>query len=127
MKLILQSKSTTCGPACLAMVAGTTEEKILELLGNKFIDGLDHKYIHWALNKLYIPHSPWFRDNKWGNCKEAIIEYTWSGRKYIMGHYFVFYKNKFYDPFYGKANFPTISNIFSNTWSKVERYTEIYS
>ncbi len=99
MKLIKQKTKNSCGQACVAMIAGITLKKSIEIFGG--IGRTTTKQIKQALKQLGI---------KTGNRRERIsqnkllpylcivfIRWSDNGR----GHWSVHENGKFYDPYFG--------------------------
>ena len=128
IKLVYQSSDTSCGPAVISMISGISEKKILEMLGYRFDKGLDPKYVSWILKKLNISCSGWLRGGLWPFSKKAILVCNYFNNfncKWIDGHFIVFYKNKFYDPYWGVRK-NLVHWSLSNDWVKVKKYIDIY-
>jgi hypothetical protein len=127
IKYVKQSTDYSCGPTVMAMITHKTEKEIIKLLGNRFNKGLDPKDLLWGLEKLNIYCSRWIKDGLWPWSEKAILSYAYY--KYLhlpeYGHYLVYYKNKFYDPYWGeRKDFFHWSH--ARDWIKVTEYLDIY-
>lgn len=129
MKYVAQKNHYDCGPACISMVSGIPEDKVLKLLGKKFHKGITHRVMSWALRQLDIPHSKWLKDGGWCFSDKAILEYSFFSLrdKYIKGHYIIKYKNKYYDPAYGVRKEFLEPLVHRNDYVKVDCYIDIYN
>jgi hypothetical protein len=131
VRWVKQSKSYSCGPACIAMVSGIPEQEILDVLGYRFANnfGVRIKNMEWCLDKLGIACSRVYRDMLWVDSKKAILRLGGTlhrHKRYVdRGHYLVYYNGKFYDPQHGIRN-----NLFHPAWAgdwiKVDRYIDIF-
>ena len=130
VKWVKQQKMNTCGPVCVSMVSGVKESKILDLLKHRYTKyGVDIANIRWCLHKLDILCSRPQRDSLWIYSKKSILRLGAclhrNERYNDNGHYLVYFKKKFYDPYYGIRD-----NIFhyewADSWIKVTDYIDIY-
>jgi len=129
VKLVEQSDSMTCGPACISMVSGTSEEQVLDILGKRFDHGLLIKDMAWCLNKLDVCCSKVQADSLWLYSEKAILtmrsHFHRNARYKDYGHYLVYFKNKFYDPYFGIRT-DLFHHSWADEWIKVKRYIDIY-
>ena len=130
VKWVKQSTLYTCGPACISMVSGVPESKIVDMLQGRLNKrGLKINHVYWCLNKLGILCSKPQSNDLWTLSKKCIIRlgsFFHMNYRYVdHGHVLVYYNKKFYDPYYGIRN-----NLFhdslSNSWIKVTDYIDIY-
>jgi predicted double-glycine peptidase len=127
LRLVRQTEQDTCGAACLAMLAGSTEQKMLEFLteSGHFDNGTTKTDIRWALNKLGIFASRWwFKDGLWRTEKKALIHFAYSYYT-VRLHWIIWYNKKYYDPSWG-----VLDELFhfstGHNWQKVVEYLPIY-
>ena len=128
LKYVAQKSNYDCGPACISMVSGVPEKKVLDLLGKKFDKGLKPEHMKWVLDKLKVPFSGWHRDGLWDFSDKVILEYSFFNNNctYVRGHYIVKYKNKYYDPAYGVRREFINPLAHPIDWVKIDRYLVIY-
>jgi hypothetical protein len=128
--LVEQSTYSSCGPASLAMLAGTTEKEVMKLLGPKRFHGVAPKNMLWALDKLDVfCSSKWLMDGLWYLSPKALLIHEYvkelNGKHPIWAHYIVYYKGKFYDPADGIRS-EWFHSSYTNDWQKITAYVDIY-
>jgi len=122
MKILKQPTNYTCGQTCVAMLAGITVEKAIEVVDKKG-DTSGNDLIK-ALNKLNIKCSDRLERSKGKLPKLAIIKYTWKNRIKEGSHWILCNNGKFYNPYYGVLDSPFTNDSYN--WQKIVSYIEIY-
>jgi hypothetical protein len=136
IRMVRQTENRTCGPACLAMLAGSTEQKIKRfLVENRLFDGgMTVQQMRKALELLGICHSSWsWKDGLWRMEKKALIDYAYvtnltkkSPEKCTINlHWLLWANKKYYDPSHG-----ILDELYhfgtAHLWQKVVSYLPIY-
>lgn len=131
MKIVKQSLDYSCGPAVVSMISSIPEKVIIQILGDRFTKGagVKPKNLLWVLKTLNIDTSKWLKDGLWPWSEKAILRYGFyknhHPNRIEYGHYLVYYKKKFYDPYWGiRKDFFHWSH--SGEWIKVTGYLDVY-
>ncbi len=119
MKLVKQTKLGECGPACIAMVAGVSLKRALEVVGDTSSGTTDDKMIE-VLAQFHIPA---LLSLTWPSYDISAIASVPSLNHTGLNHYIVWTGSKWLDPG-GPKTYPNDCPIVANVrldpqWSGV--------